>query len=151
MSKAASQLGGEGLLFNQNEREPNDFIVWFFMEKIVCVELKDGMGFDSGFVSPASYTCMMYYRLPENWLDGEALLSDKKEAMLQEMYGRTWRMGNGDGSYYAVFSFVERVLSAQEEEERPWLQNQSAPAGFRYWYYHISEDGQFTKVTRDEF
>jgi hypothetical protein len=121
------------------------------MSKTIRVELKDGLGFSSGFVSPASYTCMMYYRLPENWLEGEALLSDKKEAMLEEMYGRRWRLGNDDGSYYAVFSFIEHVLSAQEEGERPWLQHQSTDAGFQYWYYHISEDGQFMKVTRDEF
>lgn len=122
------------------------------MEKIVSVELQDGMGFSSSdFISPAAYACKMYYRLPESWLDGEALLSDKREAMLQEMYGKTWRMGNGDGSYYAVFSFAEHVFSPQEEEERAWLQNPSSSPSFRYWYYHISEGGQFTKVTRDEF
>jgi hypothetical protein len=121
------------------------------MSKTIRVELKDGLGFSSGFVSPASYTCVMYYRLPESWLAGEVLVNDKKEAMLEQMYGRSWRMGNDDGSYYAVFSFVEHVFSVQEEESRVWLQNPSTDAGFQYGYYHVSEDGRFTKVTRDEF
>jgi hypothetical protein len=121
------------------------------MQKTVRVELKDGLGFPSGFISPASYTCVMYYRLPESWLDGEALFDDRKEAMLEEMYGRSWRMGNEDGSYYAVFSFAAEVLSVEQEEARQWLQHQTGDQGFQYWYYHLSEDGRFSKVTRDEF
>lgn len=121
------------------------------MQKTVRVELKDGLRLPSGFVAPASYTCLSYYRLPESWLDGETLFNDRKEAMLEEMYGRGWRTGNEDGSCYEVFSFKEQVLSAREEEVRGWRQNQTGDKGFQYWYYHISANGQFRKVTRDEF
>jgi hypothetical protein len=121
------------------------------MQKMVRVELKDGLGFPSGFVSPADYVCVMYYKLPEDWLNGDQLLADKKEAMLEAMYGRTWRMGNDDGSRYVVFSFDERVLSSQEEQERAWLQNNPKDKDFKYWYYHLSENGIFKSVKQDEF
>jgi hypothetical protein len=121
------------------------------MQRTVRVELKDGLGFPSGFVSPASYTCVLYYRLPEAWLNGEKLFDDKREAMLENMYGKTWRMGNEDGSYYAVFSFIEGVLSAEEEAARAWLENNPQDKDFKYWYYHVSENGAFTDVKRDEF
>src|SRR4051812_7722758 len=111
------------------------------MQKTVRVELKDGLGFPSGFVSQASYTCVLYYRLPESWLNGEKLLDDRREAMLENMYGKTWRMGNEDGSYYAVFSFTERVLSAAEEAERAWLGIDPQDKECKYWYYHVSENG----------
>jgi hypothetical protein len=121
------------------------------MQRTVRVELKDGLGFPSGFVSPASYTCVIYYRLPDGWVNGEKLFDDKRETMLENMYGKSWRMGNDDGSYYVVFSFDERVLSSQEEEARAWLQNNPQDKDFKYWYYHISEGKTFTDVKQAEF
>ena len=59
------------------------------MAKTVRVVLKDGLGFQSGFISPASYSCVLYYRVPENWLDGDQLRPEKQEAMLENMYGKT--------------------------------------------------------------
>jgi hypothetical protein len=121
------------------------------MQKTVRVEMTDGLGLPSGFVSPASYTCVIYYRLPEDWLAGQELLPDKREAMLEAMYGSNWRRGNDDGSYFVVYSFVERLLTAEEEEERGWLRHQTGEKDFQYWYYRVSDSGQLSKVTRDEF
>ena len=121
------------------------------MQKIVRVELQDGLGFPSGVVSPASYTCVLYYRLPESWVNSDLLFADKREALLENMYGKTWRMGNEDGSYYVVLAFVERVLSPSEEAACAWLQNNPQDKDFKYWYYHVAEDGTFTDVKQADF
>jgi hypothetical protein len=121
------------------------------MSKTVRVTLKDGLGFQSGFISPASYACVLYYRVPESWLDGDQLLPEKREAMLENMYGKTWRSGNDDGSYYVVMNLEAQVLSAEDEQARGWLQHQSNEPDFKYWYYHITDDGQFQTKTREDF
>jgi len=121
------------------------------MQKTVRLIIKDGLGFPSGFISPASYTCVLYYRLPESWVAGDTLPSEKVETLLENMYGKTWRQGNSDGSYYAVLSLQGDLLTPEEEQQRGWLQNQSPDPDFQYWYYHVAEDGQFKVTTRDEF
>ncbi|MBI3654642.1 MAG: hypothetical protein HY231_26725 [Acidobacteria bacterium] len=121
------------------------------MAKTVRVELKDGLGFPSGFVSPASYTCVMYYRVPESWVNGDKLFDEKREAMLENMYGNNWRMGNEDGSYYVVFSYAERVLAADEEVAHEWLQHGANDTACKYWYYQVAEDGSFTDVKAQDF
>lgn len=121
------------------------------MQKTVRVTIKDGLGFPSGFIAPASYTCVLFYKLPESWLAGGNLLPEKIEAMFENMYGKTWRQGNSDGSYYAVLSLEIHVLTPEEEQQRGWLLNQTPDPDFNYWYYHVAEDGQFKATTRDEF
>lgn len=121
------------------------------MSKTVRATIKDGLGLPSGFISPASYACLLYYRLPDAWLDGDQLLPEKREAMLENMYGKTWRQGNEDGSYYAVLSFDAQVLTPEEEQARDWLQNPDRSPDFQYWYYHVGDDGQFQSKKRDEF
>ncbi len=121
------------------------------MQKIVRLQLKDGLGFPDGFISPAEYYCVLYYKLPENWLDGEKLLPEKQEACLENMYGKTWRSGNEDGSYYAVLALNARVLSDAEVQERIWLSEDPSSKDFKYWFYHVADDGTFKGVSRDEF
>jgi hypothetical protein len=121
------------------------------MQKIVRLQLKDGLGFPDDFISPAEYYCVLYYKLPENWLDGEKLLPEKQEACLENMYGKTWRSGNEDGSYYAVLALSARVLSDAEVQERIWLSEDPASKEFKYWFYHVADDGTFKGVSRDEF
>ena len=121
------------------------------MQKTVRVTIQDGLGFPSGFISPASYTCVLYYRVPESWVSDGKIPPEKVEAMLENMYGKTWRQGNSDGSYYAVLSLDGYLLTPAEEEARDWLSNQTPDPNFKYWYYHVSEDGEFKSASRDEF
>ncbi len=120
------------------------------MEKVVRLQLKDGLGFPSGFISPAEYDCVLYYRLPENWLAGDKLLPEKQEAMLENMYGKTWRSGNEDGSYYAVLELSAKVLSDAETEGRVWLSDPTSE-DFKYWFYQVTDEGAFKSLGRDEF
>src|SRR5262249_36924156 len=117
----------------------------------IRVMLKDGLGFPSGFISPASYSCIIYSRVPDNWLQDGTLLPEKSEAILEKLYGKTWRDGNDDGSYFVVFSFEAAPLSAGEEAEKVWMQSKVKDTNFQYWFYHVSDEGEFTKVDADNF
>ena len=121
------------------------------MSKTVRLQLKDGLGFPSGFISPAEYYCVLYYKLPESWVDGDKLLPEKEEAMLENMYGKTWRFGNDDGSHYVVLELRAKVFSDEETQERPWLAEDPNSRDFKYWFYQVAEDGSFQAVSRDTF
>ena len=120
------------------------------MSQAIRVILKDGLGFPAG-INPARYSCVIYLRVPDNWLQDGKLLPAKAEAILENMYGKTWRSGNDDGSYYAVLSFEVAPLSATEEEQRIWMERKEKNPDFRYWLYHVSDAGEFTKVDADNF
>jgi hypothetical protein len=124
------------------------------MSKIVRVELNDGLLLASGFIAPASYTCILYLRVPDGWLSGSALLPAKKEAVLENLYGKTWRQGNEDGSRYVVLDNRETLLSAQEEAARVWLQHDPADRDYQYWFYHVIDDNsgsQFQSQKQAQF
>jgi hypothetical protein len=121
------------------------------MSKIIRVEIKDGLMFPSGFIAPADYTCVLYLRVPEAWLEGDALLASSQESILERLYGKTWREGNEDGSRYHVFSLTMALLSRQEVADRPWLQHQTGDRRHQYWYYHVSGDGQFENSEQAHF
>ena len=121
------------------------------MSKTVRVQLKDGLGFPTGFISPAEYRCVMYHKVPESWVDGDGLHPEKQEACLENMYGKTWRSGNEDGSYYAVLEIHAKVLSDAEAEARIWLNEDPEDKNFKYWFYHVGDDGAFKGVAREDF
>lgn len=121
------------------------------MSVAIRVIIKDGLGFPSGFISQASYSCVLYLRVPDDWLQDGLLLRDKAEAILENMYGKTWRNGNSDGSYYAVLSIDVAPLSAEEETNRVWLQSKETSPDFKYWLYHVTDTGEFQSVDADNF
>jgi hypothetical protein len=104
------------------------------MNAIAQITLRDGLGFPSGFTAPADYTCVIFCRVPPDWLEGDKLRAAKLEAVFEKLYGAQWRLGNSDGSQYVVLSVEARILSAAEEQTAAWraLSNNRE---YRYWFY----------------
>ena len=69
-----------------------------------------------------SRTFTTWYRLPDEWFGDNALVVDKREVLLQHLYGETWRAGNDDGSRYQILRAESHLLNSEEVDERPWAQ-----------------------------
>ena len=110
------------------------------------ISITDGLGFSSGFVSPASYTCMIFISLPASWIENGELPEDKQEKILQRMYGENWRNGNEDGSFFVVSQFLYEEVNASEN---PWEQYQNNN-GFRCWFWEVKE-GAIVEVKPEQF
>lgn len=120
------------------------------MEKVVCITLKDGLLLPSGYMAPASYACVIFCRVPADWVEGDTLKGDtlkaeKLERVFENLYGQTWRAGKEDGSQYVVRSVESRVLTPAEEQSAPW-QSAKNNAEFHYWFYRVSATGEFQAV-----
>jgi hypothetical protein len=117
---------------------------------VAQITLKDGLRFQSGFTAPASYTCIIFCRVPPDWLDGEQLKQAKLEAVFEKLYGQHWLEGNEDGSQYAVLSVASRVLSAKEEQTAAW-RGVSNDGASHYWFYDASATGELREMQASEF
>lgn len=106
--------------------------------------------FPSGFVSPASNSCVIFCRVPARWVEGGSLKDGKLESVFEQLYGKTWRSGNDDGSRYVVLSAEAAVLTPAEEQAAPWrgLKNDRETS---YWFYHVSEAEEFRQVKPADF
>jgi hypothetical protein len=125
------------------------------MNHILLLMVSDGLMMPSGMVAPASYRCLIYCKVPADWVEGEIpesddlwlkgpeLTADKLENVFEALYGKTWRMGNSDGSTYVVRACGQRLLNPLSKDEKPWeYDNPNSPA-FRYFYYIVDADGNF--------
>jgi len=119
------------------------------MTRVVRIVLKDALAI-AGALAPAPYTCVLFCRVPADWLDGDGLREEKMEAIYAAMYGPRWRDGNDDGSQYVVRSVTTQVLGADEEEQAPW-RAVTADDEHQYWFYDATGDGaQVRSVTAAE-
>lgn len=133
------------------------------MSRTLMVMLSDGLRVASGFLSEASYQCLIYCRVPDDWVDGEIPVSDelwlkgpalkpaRLEAVFEKLYGDTWRQGNEDGSQYVVLSSGQRLLNPRRGEETPWRDDDPNDRRFRFFYFVAGPDGRMTSVKRDAF
>ncbi len=131
--------------------------------RTLMLMLKDGLRVSSGFLSEASYQCVVYCRVPENWvagdlpnsddlwLKGPGLTSAGLEMLFKKMYGDTWREGNEDGSQYVVLSSGARLLNPRRSEETPWRDDDPNDKRFRFFYFVAGVDGRFASVKREAF
>ena len=131
--------------------------------RTLMVMLSDGLRVASGFVSEASYRCLVYCRVPETWVEGELPDSDDLwltgpgltpaglEALFRKMYGDAWKEGNDDGSQYVVLSTGARLLNPRRSEETPWRDDDPNDKRFRFFYFVAGVDGRFASVKREAF
>jgi hypothetical protein len=169
LMEGARRLGVDGLLFNPfgpgvtyafpfddsgtDEEKPS---------RIIMVMLSDGLRLPSGFVAASAYRCLVYCKVPADWLEGDiansdelwlkevSLRPDKVERLFEGMYGKTWRGGNSDGSQYVVEVGGARLLNPLREAERPWEQDDPDDKRLRYFYFAAERDGQFKPVSPAE-
>lgn len=121
------------------------------MEKVVLVTLNDGLMLPSGFVSPASYECAIFCRVPDEWLAGDSLRPEIEELIPEFLYGKSFRNGNDDGSRYVYRNLRSRLLSLEEMTEKVWEQSQNSKER-RYWFCHaFPAVGEFQSIERNSF
>jgi len=100
----------------------------------VCVYLRltvtDTLGVPvdgSHAVDPlAKVTRTFWYRLPADWVRAGRLQPQRRERLLDILYGPERRGGDADGSRYVILELQEQVLSAEEARRRPWLADRAA-------------------------
>lgn len=169
LMEGALRLGIDGLLFNPfgpgatyafpfndlgtDEAQPS---------RVLMLMLGDGLRLPSGFVAESPYRCLVYCKVPGDWLEGDApesdelwlngvsLRPDKVERLFEGLYGETWRGGNSDGSQYVVEVGGTRLLNPLREAERPWEQDDPDDERLRYFYFAAERDGQFRPVSPAE-
>ncbi|MEI6232317.1 MAG: hypothetical protein WCT04_04655 [Planctomycetota bacterium] len=117
------------------------------MTQLMRVSYKDGLATNYG-CSQANYACVIYCRVPDDWVAERALRKEKLELLFQKMYGVTWRSGNEDGSSYVVFESHSEPVSAVDEQAGAWraLTNDKAA---HYWFWRVEADGSITSVRPD--
>jgi hypothetical protein len=120
------------------------------MNPVVQITLKDGLMLASGFIAPASYSCIIFCRVSPDWLDGDQVNRNKLELVFERLYGEHWRAGNEDGSRYVVQVLEARVLSQAEEQTAPW-RGASNNKEYHYWFYQLSATGQLESVESSGF
>lgn len=120
------------------------------MNTVVQITLKDGLMLPSGFIAPASYSCIIFCRVSPDWLEGDQLHRAKLETVFESLYGKHWRAGNDDGSRYVVQSVEARILTPAEEQTAPW-QSVNNDGEYHYWFYHVSVAGEMQKVESSGF
>ena len=74
----------------------------------------------------AKVTRTFWYRLPSDWIRAGRLAPQRRERLLNMLYGADWSGGNMDGSRYVILELQEQVLSAEEARGRPWLAERAA-------------------------
>lgn len=121
------------------------------MSKIICITLRDGLLLASGLLAESDYDSHLYLKVPNQWVSGNGLAEQYREAVLEQLYGEDWREGNEDGSSYLLRSFASTVLSAQEVAGHAWLQEHAQKSRDNFWYYHVTDDGQFESKEADQF
>lgn len=169
LMEGAPRLGIDGLLFNPFG--PGVTYAFPFNEigtdeaqpsRVLMVMLGDGLRLPTGFVAESPYRCLVYCKVPGDWLEGDtpeadelwlkgvSLRPDKVERLFEAMYGKTWRGGNSDGSQYVVEVGGTRLLNPLREAERPWEQDNPNDERLRYFYFAAERDGQFKPVSPAE-
>lgn len=128
------------------------------MSHILLMIVADGLMMPSGMVAPASYRCLIYCKVPADWLEGEIpestelwlkgveLKPDKLESFFESFYGTNWRMGNSDGSRYVVRAYSSRLLNPASKNEKPWEYDDPKSTQFKYFYFVVDADGSFKRA-----
>ncbi|WFE24945.1 hypothetical protein O7623_16055 [Solwaraspora sp. WMMD791] len=73
------------------------------------------------FDPAAGITRTFWYRLPTEWVVNGAILQQRREMLVDRLYGPGWRNGNPDGSRYIILRVREKVLTDGEAAGKPWL------------------------------
>jgi hypothetical protein len=87
------------------------------------ITLKDHIAFRRGGVwTPAgdAHVTNWYVRMPAAFFDGKKLTAAAEDYFYANLYGPTWKDGNGDGSRYMPVEAAARVLTAKEIAGQLW-------------------------------
>ena len=116
----------------------------------LLIVVRDGLMLPSGMVSPASYACNFFCRVPSDWTDGEKIKTEFLEKIYQQVYGVNWRAGNSDGSRYVVIDSFSKVFAPEVVRTTQWSGTENTSDN-QYWFYIARENGEIKHVTAEEF
>ncbi|MBL1178665.1 hypothetical protein [Pantanalinema sp. GBBB05] len=115
--------------------------------KYLRLTITDTLGFwddDLGdyLFDPANAKTITYwYRVPDVWLEKGVLGSERREILLEHLYGINWRLGNEDGSKYIVLTIDEHELLDVEAVQRLWSSTANT-------CYAVNPDGTIEQVSQ---
>lgn len=120
-------------------------------EIIVQITLKDALITSFGSRMPSPYTCKIFLRAPENWVENDNLTEEGKEKFFQTFYGPDWKNGNSDGSRYSVYEYEETVLKSPEaiQSAREEAETQSDPK-VKWWFNRVDDEGKVVTCEKTE-
>jgi hypothetical protein len=84
-----------------------------------------------------------WFSVPPTWFEKGQVAPVHREKLFEHIYGKAWRLGNGDGSLYQIVAVQEQLLSPEEKAAKPW-------ATARVCYQWITGD-KFFDVKPEEF
>ena len=123
--------------------------------RVVTIRWADGMQLSNGFIKNADAYCCVFLLYPiAALLPGEAIREETLDWVWAAMYGKSWRMGNEDGSCYVVTSQPEvaypdrRFTTKIASEGILQLPNEQADI-LRFFELKAPED--LVKLTNQEF
>jgi hypothetical protein len=120
------------------------------MTRRIKLTIQDTLAFYNDSVGDYTFnpdypqTAVYWFALPQSAFDGDDLLPQCQEPLLQAVYGPKWRSGNDDGSKYIVLNVRLSLPTPEEERTRPWLAE-------RVTCLLITEDGLAQPVGAREF
>ena len=79
----------------------------------------------------ARITRMFWYRLPRDWFAGGCLAAERRQRLLEHIYGPGRCAGEGDRSRYVVLELHEWVPTEDEIRARPWLTDRAVCYAWR--------------------
>lgn len=116
----------------------------------LIVQIKDGLGFPSGFVEASDYTCHVFCRVPPDWIEGEQLKPEHLEKIYAQFYGANWRAGNSDGSRYVVQDSYTKVFPVETVKTTKFGGTVNDDKN-HFWFYIADQNGEVRSVTAEEF
>lgn len=116
----------------------------------LIVQIKDGLGFPSGFVHPSNSTQNIFCHVPSEWVDGEQLKLVYLEKFYARLYGADWRMGNSDGSFYQILDSQTKIFDWETVKTTKFAGTVNEPQN-QYYFYIGDKYEHLRKVTSEEF
>lgn len=116
----------------------------------LIVQIKDGLGFPSGFVKASEDTLHLFCRVPSNWVNGEQLKPEYLEKIYAQFYGANWRAGNSDGSHYKILDSYTKIFPLENIKTTKFSGTVNQDK-HQFFFYIGDENGAIRKVSSEEF
>jgi hypothetical protein len=142
-------LESKGLLMKKAENQPEELARNPSIVTLI-VQIKDGLGFPSGFVKASDETQSLFCRVPSDWTEGEQLKPAYLEKIYAQLYGANWRAGNSDGSSYQILDSYTKIFSPETVKTTNFSGTVNQDKHQFYFYLGDKYD-HLRKVTAEEF
>lgn len=116
----------------------------------LIVQIKDGLGFASGFVKESGATHHSFCRVPADWVEGGQLKPAQLEKIYAQFFGANWRSGNSDGSHYVLLDSYTQILPPESIKTTQFAGTVDA-GNNQFRFYVTDRDEAIRRITAEEF